>query len=136
MKYFLIKLEVPAGIGKNSILERIPGQALKAVKLHLVIEDWLGSDLMKTSSVFYVTEKSKKRLVNSNLTGIEGFEEMEVSKSENFLELYPNKKLPRFLWFKINGEPRVDDFGVEKGKLIVSDRVKNFYLESVEYKLL
>ena len=126
MKFFIIRPEVPAGIGENSQLERILGTPLKVIKLHLVFEDCPDSELMKTSPVFYVTEKLKAGLLNSDLTGIDSFETFEVSKSENFEEKYPNKVLPAFYWFKINGVAKQTDFGVELGKLIISEKAKTF----------
>lgn len=129
MKFYIIRPEIPAGIGENSQLERTLGKPLKVIKLHLAFEDYSGSDLMKTSPVFYVTKKLKEGLYNSDLTGIECFESFEVSKSENFEEMHPNKVLPIFYWFKINGVAKKTDFGVELGKLIVSEKAKLF-LES------
>lgn len=136
MKYFRLRPEVPAGVGENSKIERIPGSPLKVKKLHLVFEGWLGDDLMKTSPVFYVTEKLKKSLESSKLSGILNFEKIEITKSENFEELYPNQKLPDFFLFRINGTARQDDFGVEAGKLIVSEKalafLKDFNLSETE----
>ncbi|NBP67651.1 MAG: hypothetical protein EBU52_02805 [Cytophagia bacterium] len=126
MKYFRLKPEAPAVIGEHSEIERVQGDALKVRKMHLVFEGWFGDDLMKTSPVFYITEKLKRDLESSELSGISHFENIEVTKSENFKELYPNKELPDFFLFVINGTARQDDFGIEIGKLIVSEKALGF----------
>jgi hypothetical protein len=126
MVFYKIHPEVPASIGKNSVIERIQDVPLKIIKLHLVFEGWLGGDLMETSPAFYVTKKLKDALSNSMLSGIANFLLVEVSKSENFLELYPNKQLPDFFFLKIKGTPYMDDFGIDKGFLIISERAKDF----------
>ncbi len=129
MNYYLIKPEVPAGIGEESIIERIQGQPLKILNLHLVFDGWHGSDLMKTSPVFYITEKLYNKLIECSFSGIEGFEKAKVDKSDNFLELYPELELPDFYWMKINGTPKKSDFGLEALKLVVSEPVKIFLEE-------
>lgn len=136
MKHYEVELEVPAGIGENSVLKRRSGYPLQVEKLHLDFEGWMGNDIMETSPVFYITEKLRFGLEKSELSGISHFENIEVTKSENFEELYPNKKLPSFFLFRINGQARQDDFGVESGKLIVSGKalefLKNFNLSEAE----
>jgi hypothetical protein len=126
MKYYKINPEVPAGLGINSILERTPGHPLKVINLHLVFEGWLGGDLLETSPVFYVTERLKSGMEQTSLSGIQSFDDVEVSKSENFLELYPNKDLPKIFLLRINGRAYDDDFGIDKGVLVISETAKNF----------
>ena len=125
-KYYKIYPEVPAGIGENSVINRIPGQPLEVIKMHLVFEGWLGSDLMKTSPVFYVTEKLKDALEKEDFSGISVFEKIEVTKSENFIELYPELELPNFFLMRIIGVAYKSDFGIDIGKLVVSELALNF----------
>jgi hypothetical protein len=59
------------------------------------------------------------------LAGITGAEygEVEVSCSENFTELYPERNLPPFVWLKVDGAEGADDFFIaEDGRLVVSER--------------
>jgi hypothetical protein len=127
MIFYKVRPEVPASIGKNSIIERHPGVPMKITKLHLVFEGWLGSDIMETSPVFYVTERLKEGLSGSTFSGISEFSLIEdVTKSDNFLELYPDKNLPKLFSIKITGVPHKDDFSIDKGYLIISDRAKQF----------
>jgi len=58
----------------------------------------------------------------ARLTGA-GFDQVEVTVSEQFRELYPNRQLPKFVWLKIEGNPGQDDFGnAPDGRLVVSQR--------------
>ena len=91
MKYYIIKPEVPAGLGRKSIIERATGQSMKIIELHLEFQGWLGDDLMETHPVFYVTEKLKAALQKSKISGIEDFCQAIVTRSDSFVELYPNK---------------------------------------------
>ena len=129
MSWYKIKPEVPASIGPNSILERTSGAPLKVIKLHLIFEGWLGGDLMETSPVFYVTESLKNGLQSSSLSGIDAFEKIEITRSSNFLELYPDKELPDFFLLRINGIPYTDDFGLDKGYLVLSSKAKDFLMK-------
>jgi hypothetical protein len=55
-------------------------------------------------------------------TGIR-FDEVEVTTSKLFQELYPNRQLPKFVWLQIKGRPGRDDFGIglDPG-LVISER--------------
>jgi len=127
MIFYKVRPEVPAAIGKNSVIERQPGVPMKIRKLHLVFEGWLGGDIMETSPVFYVTERLKNELSESTFSGITEFSLIEdVTKSDKFLELYPDKDLPKLFSIKITGVPYKDDFSIDKGYLVISKRVKQF----------
>jgi hypothetical protein len=129
MIFYKVRPEVPAAIGKNSVIERQPGVPMKIRKLHLVFEGWLGGDIMETSPVLYVTERLKNELSESTFSGITEFSLIEdVTKSDNFLELYPDKDLPKLFSIKITGAPYKDDFSIDKGYLIISKRVKQFLI--------
>lgn len=125
MSYYKVEPEVPAGIGVNSIIEHIPGQPLRIDKLHLEFEGWLGADLMGTSPAFYITERLKSGIEAGSYSGIVGFEPIEVSKSDNFRELYPDKELPNLYLLRLDGKSRESDFAVENGILIVSQTAKS-----------
>jgi hypothetical protein len=130
MMFYKIRPEVPAAIGKNSILERTAGIPLKVVKLHLEFEGWQGGDLLETSPVFYVTERLKEGIGNSKLTGVADFLLIdELTKSKNFLELYPKKEIPKLYLLKVEGTPFKDDFGVDNGYLIISETAKRLLTE-------
>ena len=95
MKMYLLEPEVSGGIGENSILLHENGRIKKAIHLHYEFEGWLGDDLITTSPFFLVSEKLVNKIQGANLNGYE-FEELEISTSENFKEMYPNRMLPNF----------------------------------------
>lgn len=66
------------------------------------------------------------RIISERLTGVLKFVPVEVSLSDIFNQLHPNKILPDFFMLKINGEPFKNDFGkTKKNKLIISQKVYN-----------
>ena len=95
MKLFLLEPEVAGGFGENSVLI-YEDKRIKEVKhLHYEFEGWLGDDLLTTSPCFIVTESLANTIISSKLTGVR-FDEVEVSQSDIFKELYTNKDLPSF----------------------------------------
>ncbi|HCE46902.1 MAG TPA: hypothetical protein DET40_25425 [Lentisphaeria bacterium] len=65
--------------------------------------------------------------VAGGFTGF-SFGDVEVSKSILFTELYPKRKLPKFVWLKVNGRAGFDDFGIaidRKCRLAVSEKGLN-----------
>lgn len=112
MKLYLLEPEVAGGIGSNSIII-YENQKMKEVKhLHYEFEGWLGDDLLTSSPCFIVTQALANDLLKSDLSGCK-FEEVEISTSETFRELYPNRELPKFK--RIIPEGVVE---VEKDKVI------------------
>lgn len=68
-----------------------------------------------------VTDRCRRALEQSTLTGV-GFEEVKVSKTAQFDELYPGRPLPLFWWLQVAGEACRDDFGLARnGRLVVSE---------------
>ena len=51
------------------------------------------------------------------------FDQLEVTISDQFKQLYPNRLLPKFLWIKPQGKLRLDDFTTATdGRLVVSSK--------------
>ncbi|WP_241280096.1 hypothetical protein [Chryseobacterium cucumeris] len=78
----------------------------------------------------------RKGIESKQLSGI-SFDQVLVSKSETFLELYPDRELPNFFWAKINGESNRDDFFItEKNGLAISERayslLKNYNIDQAD----
>ncbi|MEL6560188.1 MAG: hypothetical protein AAFQ94_18510 [Bacteroidota bacterium] len=122
MKFFKIEPEVSVYIGEMTIYDKrkIPW---KIKELHLEFEGWLGDDIVTSSPVFCISNNLKEGLEESSFSGIIGFDTIKITKSENFLELYPNKKLPDFFLLRINGVYKKDDFSIHDGDLIISEEV-------------
>lgn len=122
MKYFYIEPEVAGGLGKNTIMNHNTHPPIVS-KLHYQFDGWLGDVILESFPCFIVTEEAKGKLESVNATGIR-FAEVEVTTSEQFQDLYPNHKLPKFVWLQIEGKAGDDDFGIDKEKrLVISGRV-------------
>lgn len=124
MKYYLINPEVPCSWGKNIQVDRSTHPPV-VNKLHIEFEGWLGDDLITTFPIYAVSEKLKSDIETNNLSGIH-FNELEVSFSETFKEVYgENRNVPLFLWAKIDGGIG-EDFHLQNGyNLIVSEKALN-----------
>jgi hypothetical protein len=72
-----------------------------------------------------VTDRLKELLIEAHPSGV-AFGDVEVTKSETYLELYGDRPLPAFSWLQITGRAGKDDFGLSSsGLLVVSDRIMN-----------
>lgn len=96
-------------------------------RLHLVFTDWLGDCLITSFPCFLISEQALQQLRKLPLTGY-STDTAEIEEGDLFDELFresdPGARLPRFLWLKVSGSPRRDDFGLsENGDLVISDRV-------------
>jgi hypothetical protein len=117
---YLLEPEVPGGWGDGTIYvnaqevangeDRIPQIAL----LHLVIDGWLGDELLTTHPCFIMTTSLSKQLQSHRVTG---FEEapMKVSVSSIFDELQPNVTLPDFTRIAMHGSVIIDE---TKGRFV------------------
>lgn len=121
MKYYLLQPEVAGGFGENTVIDRSSGKMV-VLKLHYVFDGWLGDVLLTSSPCLIATEDAMRKLQSIGATGVR-FDEVEVTTSDLFQELYPNRQLPRFVWLQINGRPGHDDFGVGRQYgVVVSER--------------
>lgn len=135
MIYKFIEPEVAGGLGDKTEMDTSTFPPL-IKSLHYEFDGWLGDDILESFPCYIVTESLRKEIESQNLTGI-NFDEVYVSKSENFSELYPDKQLPIFFWAKINGEQNKDDFFITKeNTLAISDRafllLKNYNIGNAD----
>ena len=120
--YHVVEPEVAGGWGKNTVFIHTPGKPTVVHKLHYQFDGWLGDELLESTPCYIVTERLAHEIKRAQLTGV-GFDEVEVTTSDQFRELYPNRQLPKFIWLKIEGKPGKDDFGIARGlRFVVSDR--------------
>ncbi|GLU40012.1 hypothetical protein [Pseudomonas sp. NBRC 100443] len=118
--YYYIEPEVSGGIGRNSIIDTSVHPPL-VTKLNYEFYGWLGDDLIESFPCFIVSENLKNQLEKSALTGFK-FDVVEITKSENFNELYKEKNLPKFYWLKVTGKAGQQDFGIaDDFRLVVSE---------------
>jgi hypothetical protein len=121
MKYFYVEPEVSGGLGANTVMDRSVHPPVVS-HLHYQFEGWLGDVLLESFPSFIVTEEAKGKLQEVGATGAR-FGEVEITTSDQFKELYPDKQLPGFTWLQIAGTAGHDDFGTAAdGRLVVSER--------------
>ena len=122
MKYYSIEPEVAGGWGKNTVFDRIPGKGTFVHKLNYEFDGWLGDELLESSACYIVTERMAREIERAQLTGAR-FDEVEVTTSEQFRDIYADRQLPKFVWLRVGGKLGQDDFvlGPDR-RLVVSDR--------------
>jgi hypothetical protein len=122
MSFYKLYPEVAGGWGPNTDFTRILGKSLVIRKFHYEFDGWLGDELLQSSPCYIVTERLANAIRNHELSGCE-LKAVEVSTSDVFRELYPDRQLPRFAWLVITGTAGEDDFGLDAdGRLVVSER--------------
>ncbi|MHA6915602.1 hypothetical protein ACQUJO_21055 [Ralstonia pseudosolanacearum] len=122
MKYFFIEPEVAGKLGENTVLDPTVHPA-RVDKLHYKFSGWLGDAMLESFPCVIATQAASDALKQSDVTGVQ-FVEVEVSASDEFRELYPNRELPSFQWLKVSGEPGRHDFGIASDlRLVVSEKV-------------
>ncbi len=119
--FFYIEPEVSGGLGENVVADTTVHPPIVS-KLHYLFDGWLGDDLLESFPCYVVSERIKNELLTEELVGFQ-IDELEVSKSEQFDDLYPGKNLPSFYWLKVTGDAGEDDFGIASDhRLVVSDK--------------
>jgi hypothetical protein len=124
MQHAYIEPEVSGGLGDHTIMDRRVHPPIVS-KLHYQMEGWLGDAILESFPAFIVTEEAKQGLLASGVTGAI-FAEVEVTTTDDFRALYPDRELPLFAWLKPEGEAGHADFGTASdGRLVVSERALN-----------
>ncbi len=124
MKYYYIEPEVAGEIGPHSIVHESSGR-LSVEKLHYVFNGWASDEILESTPCYIVSTKLVDLIRSKQLSGIV-FDDVEVSFSKQFYQLYPNKKIPSFLWMKVHGVAGKDDvFLAEDTRLVISERAWN-----------
>lgn len=139
--FYSIYPEVPGGFGEETILDRSTHPPVITF-LHFKFDGWLGGDLITTFPCYLISENLSKALRSEGLSGFEiTDQDLKVTLSDQFRELYPDRKIPKFYHLKIVGKAKENDFGIdEMNKLIVSqhalDVLKKFNLSDSEIEEL
>lgn len=102
----MLEPEVAGEIGENTVYDnfediRYRGAKPEISKLHFIFSGWLGDDIIESTSCFIVTEKLEKKIEESKLVGYE-FQSVEISLSDEFIEMYPERELDIINKFNIN----------------------------------
>jgi hypothetical protein len=141
MVLFLLEPEVSGGLGDRTIygseiniLQK--GLNGKVKFLHYVFDGWLGDELLESTPCFIITNNLMNGLLAQEFTGFE-IQKCEISKSDEFIDLHPDKQLPDFVRLLPLGkicitERKYDswsnhDFCLsQRGELVVTRRVLDF----------
>ena len=120
--YHALEPEVAGSIGGRSVLDTSVHPPIIS-KLHYHFDGWLGDELLERFPCFIVTENLRQIIEKATATGCT-FDNVEITKSEQFLQLFPGVELPVFYWLQITGTAGIDDIGFSDDyRIVVSDRV-------------
>lgn len=136
MLYFL-EPEVAGELGENTVFEnvRLEGEKSKIKKLHYKFNGWLGDLLLECTPCFIISDSLLEDFNRYNLSGYE-LQDIEISISDEFKELYPDVQLPNFKRIIPYGRVKIindsykewsgHDFCLsDKSCLVVTDKVLN-----------
>jgi hypothetical protein len=119
--YFRLSPEVAGHWGEHTI-EDDSVHPPKVNRLHYEFDGWLGDELLTSIATFIVTDRLRQKIEAANLLGY-AFDSVEISVSDQFIDLYPEVSLPEFSWLKITGTAGKDDFGMgDDHHLVVSGK--------------
>ncbi|MBI1832500.1 MAG: hypothetical protein HYR84_13745 [Planctomycetes bacterium] len=121
--FHVLEPEVAGGLGEASVLDH-SSQPPTVIHLDYEFMVWLGDDLVEANPCFIVTDRLATALKDFAGTGYT-FDDLTVSKDEQFDEVHPGLVLPRFWRMTIHGKAGVDDAGLrlKDQTLVVSDRL-------------
>lgn len=121
---YILEPEVAGGWGEGTIADTSTHPPV-VKRLEYKFDGWSGDDLLTSFPVFIVSERLSKELESSNLSGYK-LAPVEITKSEEFEELFPNTVLPDFKWLIITGTIGKNDFAInQKLRLVVSKSAFN-----------
>jgi hypothetical protein len=122
MAYFVLEPEVAGGLGPASTGD-LKARPPRLTKFNYEFDVWLGDPLIEAIGNFIVTDRLKERLKEAHASGVT-FGDVEITKSGEFQDRYPDRPLPSFSWLQITGQAGKDDFGLSSsGDLVVSARI-------------
>lgn len=156
MKYYIIEPEVAGEIGENTVYDNydeIVNEKKNPIisHLHFIFDGWLGDELLEVTPCFLVSERLKREIESNGFSGCR-FTDVEISYSDEFLELYPNRDIPKFyrlvpletVFIENDGynNPYMKDFMIsQKSYLVISESVKKLLCkmnldENADYTIL
>lgn len=117
--YTILEPEVPGGFGERTRMDTSVHPPV-VWSLHFEFEGWLGDELVESFPCFLVTERVADVLDGQSLSGFR-LADVEVTRSDQFRSMYPERTLPRFKWLQVVGVAGADDFGLSSDhRLVVS----------------
>lgn len=131
MNYYVLVPEVAGHFGADTIFIDRASRPPLVEKLHYEFDGWLGDPIVETICCYIVTQPLEARIVATNPTGV-NFDDVKVSKSDQFVRLHPDRALPQFAWLQITGVAGRDDFGyttTHGRSIVVSSRILDILSE-------
>lgn len=131
MKNYLLEPQVAGHLGRNTIFIEEDARPPLIQSLHYEFDGWLGDDFISSLGIYIGTKALADTLSNltPKVTGVV-FDEVEISKSDEYYWAQKEgrtsapKELPEFKWFRVIGEPKINDFGIPTVYgIVVSERV-------------
>ena len=97
---YLLEPEVAGELGENTVINnfnsvRLKGEQPEIKHLHYHITGWLEDDILECTPGFIISEKLATDIKKSNINGYI-IDDVDISASDEFYEMYPNRKLPKF----------------------------------------
>ena len=112
MNYYYLDPETPGEVGELTDLDASFHPPI-ATKLQCEFHIWPCDAILEFFPCWITTVLAMKHIQLSRLTGV-SFAQVEVTKYGELELLTPYKRLPQFMWMKVEGTPGIDDFGVKK----------------------
>lgn len=116
-EYFFVEPEVAGELGEKTIMDTSIHPPI-IEKLNYQFDGWLGDVLIESFPCFIITLDAGKKLQEARLSGLK-FDSVEVTKSDQFEDMYPGRELPDFVWLKPQGTAGIDDVAVGSDKRLV-----------------
>lgn len=124
--FWVIEPEVSGSLGEGTIIDSSVHPPIISM-LNYEFSGWLKNDLVESFPCFLVTENLKNCIDEMNFSGV-CFDEVHVTKSDEFTTFHPNFEIPKFFWMKITGLASEHDFGLSNDyRLVVSSDVLNTF---------
>lgn len=82
-------------------------------KLDFEFETWPHDALIEGFPSWIVTLPAMEKIEGARLSSVR-FKEVKITTSEQFQDIYRNRRLPRFVWMDVKGRPGRDDFGINE----------------------
>ena len=81
-----------------------------------------GDSILESFPSFIITDDGKRKLKEIGVRGAR-FDDVEITASDEFTALYPERSLPTFYWLRPEVAAGTADIGTAPdGRLVVSDR--------------
>src|SRR5512142_3190556 len=103
---FTVSPEVAGELGADTVMDTSVHPP-RVDRLTYELHGWLGDDLLESFPVFVVTARLAQARRGPELTGWR-LGPVQVTRSEEFDELHPDRELPGFFWLQVDGDGAKD----------------------------